>query len=205
MLQPEGVPSSYSYSVLIDLNTSDILGSSFNNLDNLLRMPYGCGEQNMVNFAPNIFILKYLTAVNRVTPAIKSKAERYMVQGYQREQTYRHKDGSFSAFGERDPSGSMCDDDGDDDDMRSSDDSATNDDDDDMRSSGDSATNDDDDDMRSSDDSATNDDDDDMRSSDDSATNDDDDELMMMMMIMMMRRSSDDSATNDDDDNMREQ
>lgn len=29
-----------------------------------------------------------------------------MISGYQREQTYRHKDGSYSAFGERDPSGS---------------------------------------------------------------------------------------------------
>nr|BAJ05272.1 CD109-like molecule [Diadumene lineata] len=135
LVKPEGVPNSYSYSVMIDLNTTstftktldlalpksavkgsayakvtiigDILGSSLNNLDDLLRMPYGCGEQNMVNFAPNIYVLKYLTAVNKVTPAIKSKAENYMVQGYQREQTYRHRDGSYSAFGERDPEGSM--------------------------------------------------------------------------------------------------
>ncbi|KXJ08579.1 C3 and PZP-like alpha-2-macroglobulin domain-containing protein 8 [Exaiptasia diaphana] len=85
----------------------DILGSSFSNLDNLLRMPYGCGEQNMVNFAPNIFVLKYLTTVNKVTEVIKSKAENYMVKGYQREQTFRHKDGSYSAFGERDKEGSM--------------------------------------------------------------------------------------------------
>ena len=27
--------------------------------------------------------------------------------GYQRELTYQHKDGSFSAFGDQDPSGSM--------------------------------------------------------------------------------------------------
>ncbi|KAK3751287.1 hypothetical protein QZH41_012192, partial [Actinostola sp. cb2023] len=135
LVEPEGIPQQYSYSLLIDLNTTssftktldlslpktvvdgsahvkltligDILGSSFSNLDNLLRMPYGCGEQNMVNFAPNIFILKYLTAVNRVTSHIKEKAEKYMIQGYQREQTYRHKDGSYSAFGERDKEGSM--------------------------------------------------------------------------------------------------
>jgi hypothetical protein len=57
------------------------MGSSFNNVDNLLRMPYGCGEQNMVKFAPNVFILKYLTAINQVTPAIRYKAEAYMTQG----------------------------------------------------------------------------------------------------------------------------
>jgi CD109 antigen len=44
-------------------------------------MPYGCGEQNMLNFAPNIFILKYLTAVDQVTPEIKSKSEIFMEQG----------------------------------------------------------------------------------------------------------------------------
>jgi CD109 antigen len=26
----------------------DILGPTVNNLDDLLRMPYGCGEQNML-------------------------------------------------------------------------------------------------------------------------------------------------------------
>ena len=59
----------------------DILGSSINNLDDLLRMPYGCGEQNMVNFAPNIFVMKYLKTVNQLTPAIQNKAEGFMIAG----------------------------------------------------------------------------------------------------------------------------
>ena len=63
------------------LITGDILGSSISNLDNLLRMPYGCGEQNMINFAPNIFIMKYLETVKQLTPEIKEKAERYMNAG----------------------------------------------------------------------------------------------------------------------------
>ncbi|XP_031563993.1 CD109 antigen-like [Actinia tenebrosa] len=135
LVEPEGIPQEYSYSLLIDLNTTssftktlevalpnttvpgssyvkasligDILGSSFNNLGDLLRMPYGCGEQNMLRFAPNIFILKYLTIVNKVTKEIKNKAEIFMEQGYQRQQSYRHSDGSYSAFGRIDPEGSM--------------------------------------------------------------------------------------------------
>lgn len=38
----------------------DILGPSIPNLANLIKMPFGCGEQNMLNFVPNIVILNYL-------------------------------------------------------------------------------------------------------------------------------------------------
>lgn len=44
-------------------------------------MPYGCGEQNMLNFAPNIFILQYLEASQLSTPEIAEKAIEYMKQG----------------------------------------------------------------------------------------------------------------------------
>ncbi|XP_051867676.1 CD109 antigen isoform X3 [Pristis pectinata] len=84
----------------------DILGPSINGLEDLLQMPYGCGEQNMIRFAPNIYILQYLTAVNQVTEEMEMKALSYMIQGYQRELTYQRTDGSFSAFGNSDSSGS---------------------------------------------------------------------------------------------------
>lgn len=38
----------------------DILGPSISNLAHLIKMPFGCGEQNMLNFVPNIVILDYL-------------------------------------------------------------------------------------------------------------------------------------------------
>ncbi|XP_069952469.1 alpha-2-macroglobulin-like [Cherax quadricarinatus] len=84
----------------------DLLGPTLENLGSLVRMPYGCGEQNMLNFAPNIFILQYLDASNQSTPSVGEKAVTYMKQGYQRELKYRHEDGSFSAFGKSDNSGS---------------------------------------------------------------------------------------------------
>lgn len=135
LVEPEGVPQEYSISMLLDLNSTssltrtldlsvpkntvngsaratvsimgDILGSSLNNLDKLLRMPYGCGEQNMVNFAPNIYVMKYLKTVNQLTNQVENTAKNFMISGYQREQTYRHRDGSYSAFGGRDSSGSL--------------------------------------------------------------------------------------------------
>ncbi|XP_025078478.1 murinoglobulin-1-like isoform X5 [Pomacea canaliculata] len=78
----------------------DIMGPALNNLDGLVRMPTGCGEQNMVGFTPNIYVLKYLNASSRLTNQIQDKAKFYMETGYQRELKYRHNDGSFSAFGE---------------------------------------------------------------------------------------------------------
>ena len=70
------------------------------------KLPYGCGEQNMLNFVPNIVVLDYLTALNKLTPEIESKAKRFMETGYQKELTYKHNDGSYSAFGGSDSSGS---------------------------------------------------------------------------------------------------
>ncbi|CAG2173594.1 unnamed protein product, partial [Oppiella nova] len=66
----------------------------------------GCGEQNMINFVPNIVVLNYLKQTNRLTQQIKSKAISNIEIGYQRELTYKRRDGSFSAFGDGDSSGS---------------------------------------------------------------------------------------------------
>ena len=38
----------------------DVMGPTLKNLDKLLKLPFGCGEQNMINFAPNLYILDYL-------------------------------------------------------------------------------------------------------------------------------------------------
>ncbi|KRF85528.1 thioester-containing protein 1 allele S1 isoform X2 [Drosophila virilis] len=84
----------------------DLLGPTIKGLDNLVRMPYGCGEQNMVNFVPNILVVKYLEVTGRKMPNVVAKAKKFLEIGYQRELTYKHDDGSYSAFGKSDPSGS---------------------------------------------------------------------------------------------------
>ncbi|XP_042307565.1 alpha-2-macroglobulin-like isoform X2 [Sceloporus undulatus] len=78
----------------------DILSTAIQNLHQLLQMPYGCGEQNMALFAPNIYILDYLNKTGQLTEEIKSKATGYLVAGYQRQLNYKHPDGSYSTFGE---------------------------------------------------------------------------------------------------------
>uniref|UniRef100_A0A2C9JK11 Alpha-macroglobulin-like TED domain-containing protein n=1 Tax=Biomphalaria glabrata TaxID=6526 RepID=A0A2C9JK11_BIOGL len=83
------------------------MGPTIAGLDSLLQMPTGCGEQTMVNLAPNVYVTDYLKSVNQLSADIRTKALNFMESGYQRELTYKHTDGSFSAFGNRDASGSM--------------------------------------------------------------------------------------------------
>ncbi|NWV59700.1 A2ML1 protein, partial [Malurus elegans] len=78
----------------------DIMGTALDNIDGLLQMSSGCGEQNMVHFAPNVFITRYLEETGQLTPEIKQKAIGYLESGYQRQLLYKHTDGSYSAFGE---------------------------------------------------------------------------------------------------------
>jgi CD109 antigen len=87
--------------------TGSLLAQTIQGLDQLLQMPFGCGEQNMILFAPDAFILKYLKSTQQLKPEVQAKAEMLLITGYQRELTYRHNDGSFSAFGEQDDSGSL--------------------------------------------------------------------------------------------------
>ncbi|CAB3382760.1 Hypothetical predicted protein [Cloeon dipterum] len=86
----------------------DLLGPSMEHLDRLVQLPVGCGEQNMVLFVPNIVVLKYLNVSGSAeNPRLQEEAVQNMKAGYQRELKYRHDDGSYSAFGKSDESGSM--------------------------------------------------------------------------------------------------
>ncbi|KAL5008096.1 hypothetical protein ScPMuIL_013677 [Solemya velum] len=134
VVEPEGVPMEYNIPVMVDLKESntftqvipltlpantvpgserskvsvigDVMGPTIQGLENLLRMPTGCGEQTLVSFAPDVFISSYLEATGQFTGDIRDKALHFMETGYQRELTFQHDDGSFSAFGDRDDSGS---------------------------------------------------------------------------------------------------
>lgn len=134
-VEPEGVPQFVNEAIFVDLRDSkekfeternvivpanavpdsvkinvnaigDLLGGTMENLQNLIRLPTGCGEQNMLKFVPNIVVLDYLKAANSLKSNVESKAIKYLLSGYQRELTYRHRDGSFSSFGKLDKSGS---------------------------------------------------------------------------------------------------
>lgn len=62
-------------------------------------MPHGCGEQNMLDFVPNIVVLEYLISVKKLTPNVLDRALLNLRNGYLTELRYKRSDGSFSAFG----------------------------------------------------------------------------------------------------------
>ncbi|NWX55663.1 OVOS protein, partial [Promerops cafer] len=95
--------SARAYSSVI----GDILGTALRNLDNLLHMPYGCGEQNMALFTPNIYALDYLNKTGQLTEEIRVRGTGYLSTGYQKQLSYKHRDGSYSPFGLRDREGSV--------------------------------------------------------------------------------------------------
>lgn len=59
----------------------DIMGPTMDNLDRLVRMPYGCGEQNMISTAPSVFVSEYLKAYTNPDLSLLATAARYISIG----------------------------------------------------------------------------------------------------------------------------
>ena len=64
------------------------MGNTLNNLGRLLKAPYGCGEQNMVNFAPDVFVTLYLHKADRLDATTRKKAFEHFYNGYMKELQY---------------------------------------------------------------------------------------------------------------------
>lgn len=61
--------------------TGDVLGPVLENLDKLVKLPMGCGEQNMVLFVPNIHVIGYLDVNGMDNPELRAKAIKNMEKG----------------------------------------------------------------------------------------------------------------------------
>ncbi|NXK02544.1 A2ML1 protein, partial [Herpetotheres cachinnans] len=123
----KGNPVQESVSLMLPLNvvegsvratisvTGDLMGTALQNLDRLVQIPHGCGEQNMVLFAPIVYVLQYLEKTRQLTPEIKERATGFLrngntnvlscFPGYQIQLQYQHPDGSYSEFGTKDEYG----------------------------------------------------------------------------------------------------
>ncbi len=80
-----------------------VMGKAMANLESLVELPTGCGEQNMVHLAPSVYTLRYLSAAGKVhtEQALVKKAVDFIFKGYHNQLTYSHSDGSFSTWGQR--------------------------------------------------------------------------------------------------------
>jgi CD109 antigen len=95
-LPPDIVPGSAR--AFLNITPSPV-SQTMQGVSDLLGMPYGCGEQNMIFLAPDIEILKYLREIGELSTEVRATAEYYVNVGYQRELTFQTEDGGFAAFG----------------------------------------------------------------------------------------------------------
>ncbi|XP_075152794.1 thioester-containing protein 1 allele S3-like [Haematobia irritans] len=130
-VEPEGIPTRRNKALLMSVQPSQMFNVTFplkipqnivpesefitlsvggdnmvptiKNLNELVLAPTGCGEQNMVNFAPNILVLEYLKATGQYFKqrALVKKAKKFIENGYQQQLSYRHSNGAYSVFGQR--------------------------------------------------------------------------------------------------------
>lgn len=85
---------------------SDIMASTIRNLGSLIDKPTGCGEQNLLDLVSSVIGINYLKRTNQLSAEVEANAVRLIASSYQNELSYVHPDGSFSAFGDTDQSGS---------------------------------------------------------------------------------------------------
>ncbi|XP_053694122.1 thioester-containing protein 1 allele R1-like isoform X2 [Sabethes cyaneus] len=76
------------------------------NLEPLIHLPTGNGEQNIAKFASNIVILDYLSESGKLSEKNRTKPIDYLQSGYQRQLKYKRSDGSFSIWRGKDSIGS---------------------------------------------------------------------------------------------------
>uniref|UniRef100_A0A8P0NFF0 Alpha-macroglobulin-like TED domain-containing protein n=1 Tax=Canis lupus familiaris TaxID=9615 RepID=A0A8P0NFF0_CANLF len=96
-----------SSNLLLFLFLGDILGLAMQNLENLLQMPYGCGEQNIALLASDTYVLDYLKSTQQLTEEVKSKAFFFLSNGYQKQLSFKNFDGSYSVFWQKNQKGSI--------------------------------------------------------------------------------------------------
>ncbi|XP_076446747.1 CD109 antigen-like [Babylonia areolata] len=134
-IRPEGIPRTQTYSQLIEVTSKksfsqsmdvsllgnrvdnsyrmsiavsgDPLGLVADNIGDLLRMPVGSGEQNLINMAASTHLINYLKKTKRLSADLQKKARDVMQACYHQQLIYQRYDGSFSAFGNHDTASSV--------------------------------------------------------------------------------------------------
>ncbi|XP_040293171.1 alpha-2-macroglobulin-like protein 1 [Bufo bufo] len=76
----------------------DIMANVVANLDDVHRMPEGCGEQNAAKILRYVVTLNYLESIHELTPEQKAKSLEFLAEGYQKQLTLRTENGSYAMF-----------------------------------------------------------------------------------------------------------
>nr|XP_050031301.1 A.superbus venom factor 1-like [Dermacentor andersoni] len=96
------VPDTESCSVsVIGSEAATVGGAAIANVESLISMPKGCGEQTMMIMAPVLYAYKYLKVKKMLNETDRGNALKYLLEGYGRELKFRNENGSFATFEKR--------------------------------------------------------------------------------------------------------
>ncbi|XP_063818170.1 alpha-2-macroglobulin-like [Pseudophryne corroboree] len=76
----------------------DLMGNIVINLDNVVYMADGCGEQNIAKLSRYVYTMQYLQSTKELTPELKEKGVKTMTENYQRQLTFKNENGSYGGF-----------------------------------------------------------------------------------------------------------
>ncbi|MDP5171830.1 MAG: TonB family protein, partial [Bacteroidia bacterium] len=76
-----------------------VSGEIMEGLEGMLREPSGCFEQTSSTTYPNVLVLAYMKETDQDKPEIRSRATRFIANGYQRLMTFESPHGGFEWFG----------------------------------------------------------------------------------------------------------
>ncbi|MGA3324007.1 MAG: MG2 domain-containing protein [Terriglobia bacterium] len=93
LVLPQDV-NAYASTLRIDLAPS-IAGTLMSALDFLATYPYGCVEQTMSSFLPNILVTKAVKDLGLTPPAASAELEKKIAAGLQRLYMFQHDDGGW--------------------------------------------------------------------------------------------------------------
>ncbi|XP_068114985.1 alpha-2-macroglobulin-like [Hyperolius riggenbachi] len=99
---PEGLIAGSERAHIIVLG--NLMGNIIVNLEHLIRLPDGCGEQNVAKFTRYLYSLDYLEHAKELKPDIKEKLVEGLSTGYQRELTFKNQDGAYGFWNGGEPS-----------------------------------------------------------------------------------------------------
>ncbi|HEY3457528.1 MAG TPA: MG2 domain-containing protein [Bryobacteraceae bacterium] len=88
----DAVPGSRSLSIRL---LTSIAGSIFNALDFLTSFPYGCVEQTMSSFLPDLMVNKAMRELNLKEPVDQNSLKEKIQAGLDRLYTFQHEDGGW--------------------------------------------------------------------------------------------------------------
>ncbi|XP_063818174.1 alpha-2-macroglobulin-like [Pseudophryne corroboree] len=81
----------------------DLMANIIINLDNIVHLADGCGEQNIAKLSRYVYTMQYLQSTKELTPEHKEKGMEDIIEGYQRQLTFKNESGSYGPFPGSDP------------------------------------------------------------------------------------------------------